>query len=157
MLLTHSSMDGLSVDYCLAGFYCARTGWAAGCRFSLGVLHIFPELGLEEWLLPKVCSSHLDSRSRTAGQKHCSERAVHFAHIPWRSHGMQCRPHGQAHSHGAERHGWKRGEGILLENNRTITPWQQHQMLEGSRVLSGLGYHSVFLVQFLISIFKPVL
>lgn len=108
MLLTHSSMDGLSVDYCLAGFYCARTGWAAGCRFSLGVLHIFPELGLEEWLLPKVCSSHLDSRSRTAGQKHCSERAVHFAHIPWRSHGMQCRPHGQAHSHGAERHGWKR-------------------------------------------------
>ena len=73
-LLIHGSMAGLLADCALAGFSWEPTGWAPRCWLGSGVLHAFPELGLEEQQLPGGGSSctrrqELKSRAETLLRK----------------------------------------------------------------------------------------
>ena len=134
--LIHGSVAGLLVDCALAGFSQEPTGWAPRCLLGSGVLHVFPELGLEEQQLPGVSSSLQEGRSSRAGQTHCSEgHTVNFPKFHASVQVVQPSPK----SAGQAGIGWKRGEGILpgKEQNWTslAVQWMRiHLLMQGTRV-----------------------
>lgn len=107
---------------------------------------------------PGVCSSHVRWQEHKSGAEGLLRKGTR-SRCPY-SMG-QCRLHGQAHRQWG-RKAWV-GEGRRNPSWKIMestTPWQQHKMLHGSSVLSGLvlGCDSaVVLVQFLILVLKPVL
>lgn len=153
MRFSLSSVDGLLVDCGLAGFYWVPTGWAPGCRLGSDVLHVsFQSSG------SGVCSSHVRWQEHKSGAEGLLRKGSR-SRCPY-SMG-QCRLRGQAQ----RQWGRKARVGVGRRNPswkimESPTPWQQHEMLHGGSVLSGLvlGCDSaVVLVQFLILVLKPVL
>lgn len=85
-----------------------------------------PELRLEDQQ-PLECALLMqDGRGTRAGQKLCSERAhghCRSVQVTWQSRKVR---------------GVGKGSSPSWKITKSVTPWQQQQMLDGSRVLSGL-------------------
>ena len=83
----------LWLDCALAGFSREPTGWAPRCLMGSGVLHVFPELGLEEQQLPGVGSS----RTRRQERKSRAETLLRKGtQLRFPNSVCQCRSHNQA-------------------------------------------------------------
>lgn len=98
-------------------------GWVQGC---------IPELRLEDQQ-PLECALLMqDGRGTRAGQKLCSKRAHgRFAYIPRVGAGHMAKLKGSGVGKGRRNPSWKTTE--------SVAAWQQHRMLDGGGVLSGLG------------------
>lgn len=97
-----------------------------------GAPRYIPELRLEDQQ-PLECALLMqDGRGTRAGQKLCSKRAHgRFAYIPRVGAGHMAKLRGSGVGKGRRNPSWKTTE--------SVTAWQQHRMLDGGGVLSGLG------------------
>lgn len=97
-----------------------------------GAPRYIPELRLEDQQ-PLECALLMqDGRGTRAGQRLCSKRAHgRFAYIPRVGAGHMAKLKGSGVGKGRRNPSWKTTE--------SVTAWQQHRMLDGGGVLSGLG------------------
>lgn len=97
-----------------------------------GAPRYIPELRLEDQQ-PLECALLMqDGRGTRAGQKLCSKRAHgRSAYIPRVGAGHMAKLKGSGVGKGRRNPSWKTTE--------SVTAWQQHRMLDGGGVLSGLG------------------
>lgn len=97
-----------------------------------GAPRYIPGLRLEDQQ-PLECALLMqDGRGTRAGQRLCSKRARgRFAYIPRVGAGHMAKLKGSGVGKGRRNPSWKTTE--------SVTAWQQHRMLDGGGVLSGLG------------------